>query len=91
MPNVFTAFGCRFYFFSNEGMPREPLHIHVSKDHGACKAKFWIDENGVPSLDSSEGFSSKELKGMTAIITASFDEIKEAWKKHFEEEPTYKQ
>jgi hypothetical protein len=29
MPVVFRDGGLRYYFFSNEGIPREPPHIHV--------------------------------------------------------------
>ncbi|MCP4109321.1 MAG: DUF4160 domain-containing protein [Desulfobacteraceae bacterium] len=32
--------GYRFFFYSNEGNPLEPLHIHVRK--GEAVAKFWI-------------------------------------------------
>jgi len=41
MPTVFRHLGFRFFFHSNEGDPREPVHIHVMKDGG--EAKFWLD------------------------------------------------
>jgi hypothetical protein len=31
MPVVFRIEGFRFHFFSNEGDPREPIHIHVTR------------------------------------------------------------
>jgi len=35
----------RFYFFSNEGDPREAIHIHV---RGACgEAKYWVEPDSV--------------------------------------------
>jgi len=37
---VFLERGFRFFFYSNEGSPREPLHIHVEKDN--LEAKFWL-------------------------------------------------
>ncbi|MFN5128947.1 MAG: DUF4160 domain-containing protein [Sphingomonadaceae bacterium] len=40
MPNVFTWNGNRFHFFANEGNPREPLHVHVSR--AGATAKFWL-------------------------------------------------
>jgi hypothetical protein len=40
MPKVFDWNGFRFHFFSNEGDPREPVHIHVTK--APATAKFWI-------------------------------------------------
>jgi len=40
MPVIFRHKGYRFFFFSNEGFPLEPCHIHVRK--GGAVAKFWI-------------------------------------------------
>jgi len=40
MPVLFRYKGYRFFFYSNEGEPLEPLHIHVRK--GELVAKFWI-------------------------------------------------
>ncbi|MBO4628386.1 MAG: DUF4160 domain-containing protein [Treponema sp.] len=42
MPTVLNKKGYRFFFFSNEGNPLEPCHIHVRKN-GAL-AKFWVSE-----------------------------------------------
>ena len=39
MPVVFRHDGFRFFFFSNEGDPREPVHVHVRKSDG--EAKLW--------------------------------------------------
>jgi len=57
MPVVFRRNGFRFFFYSNEGDPREPVHIHVRK--GEDEAKFWI---GPVSLASSEGFDARTLR-----------------------------
>jgi hypothetical protein len=40
MPVVFRERGFKFFFYSNEGNPREPIHIHVEK--GTVEAKFWL-------------------------------------------------
>lgn len=40
MPVVFRFNGIRFHFFSNEGDPREPLHIHAQR--AECLAKIWL-------------------------------------------------
>lgn len=40
MPVVFRHNGYRFHFYSNEGDPREPRHVHVLKD--GIDAKFWL-------------------------------------------------
>lgn len=41
MPNVFRERGFRFFFYSDEGSPHEPVHIHVVKDN--LEAKFWLN------------------------------------------------
>lgn len=41
MPTVLRWKGYRFFFFSNEGDPSEPLHVHVRKDRSA--AKYWLE------------------------------------------------
>ena len=40
MPKVFSWNGYRFHFYSEEGDPREPVHIHIRK--GRDNAKFWL-------------------------------------------------
>ena len=40
MPTVLREDGYRLLFYSNEGDPREPVHIHVMKD--GAEAKLWL-------------------------------------------------
>jgi Domain of unknown function (DUF4160) len=40
MPVVFRVRGFKVFFYSNEGTPREPVHIHVEKDD--LEVKFWL-------------------------------------------------
>lgn len=54
MPAVFCEKGFTFFFFSNEGNPLEPCHIHVRKDGNL--AKFWVTDK--VSLADSYGFSA---------------------------------
>ena len=39
MPVILRIDGFRFFFYSNEGNPLEPAHIHVMKS--GSEAKFW--------------------------------------------------
>jgi len=41
MPVVFRYQGLTFFFYSNEGDPREPIHIHVRA--GGAIAKVWLE------------------------------------------------
>ncbi len=72
--------GVKYFFFSNEGDPREPVHIHVRKDTNL--AKFWL--NPVVQLADSYGFSAKELNKIAKVIDNRKAEIEEAWNEHFE-------
>jgi Domain of unknown function (DUF4160) len=79
MPVVFRESGHRFFFYSNEGDPREPVHIHVTKDGN--EAKFWLYPD--VTVAYSYGFSGKNLAALAGIISAHGLEIEEAWNDHF--------
>jgi len=53
MPTILRWKGYRFFFFSNEGDPSEPVHVHIRKDSNV--AKFWIEP--VVALAESYGMS----------------------------------
>ncbi|HEU0220602.1 MAG TPA: DUF4160 domain-containing protein [Paracoccaceae bacterium] len=79
MPTVFLYDGFRFFFYSNEGNPREPVHVHVRK--GGAEAKFWV----VPGvrLAVSHGFDARTLGLLTRVVEAQKDVIAGAWHEHF--------
>lgn len=54
MPVVLRYKGYTFFFFSNEGNPREPLHVHVRKS--GASAKFWLETQ--VRVAESYGFNS---------------------------------
>lgn len=64
MPVVFRYEGYRFFFFSNEGNPLEPCHIHIRK--GETIAKFWITPE--IKLAESYGLSSTELRKLHHVV-----------------------
>lgn len=70
----------QIFFYSNEGDPREPLHIHVRK--GEPVAKFWL----VPqvSLAESCSMSSGELRELIDIIEDKRDLIERYWHETFD-------
>ena len=79
MPTVFRREGYRFYFFSNEGDPREPLHVHVRK--GRDEAKFWLQPEVV--VAESFGFNATELNALTRIARAERSRIERVWNEYF--------
>ena len=63
MPIVFRHGGFKFFFYSNEGDPREPVHIHIRKGDG--EAKFWL----MPvSVASSDGFDARTLRDRAKLV-----------------------
>ena len=79
MPKVFEWNGYRFHFYSNEGDPREPPHIHVTK--GRDTAKFWLRPEVVVASD--RGFSPKVLLQLVSAIEEHRDHIEAAWHDYF--------
>lgn len=79
MPVVFRQGGYRFFFFSNEGSPREPVHIHVKK--GEADAKFWLRPDVV--VADSYGFGPAALRELTRIVEDNRAVIERAWNEHF--------
>ena len=79
MPTVFRHAGFRLFFYSNEGDPREPVHIHVMKD--GSEAKFWVGET--TTLVRSAGFDARTLRQLAGVVAENRRVIEEAWHEHF--------
>lgn len=77
-PTIFVYGSYRFFFFSREE-PR--IHVHVACPNG--HAKFWI-EPIVALADFSGKISKKELKEIQSLVEERHDEIRKAWKEHFQ-------
>jgi hypothetical protein len=79
MPTVFLERGFRFFFYSNEGSPREPMHIHVEKDD--IEAKFWLRPE--VTLAYNEGFRARVLRELVEMIEIKREYIERVWNEHF--------
>lgn len=79
MPVLFRHKGYRFFFYSNEGNPLEPLHIHVRR--GEAVAKFWLEPD--VTLAESYGLSSSELRELMDIAEQNKKLIKRYWNELF--------
>lgn len=79
MPVVFRHDGLRYFFFSNEGVPREPRHVHVRG--GSNNAKVWLEPDVV--LEDSYGFSPRELSNILRIVAQHRDVLLRAWDDYF--------
>lgn len=79
MPLVFRWNGYRFHFYSNEGDPLEPVHVHVNKDEN--DAKFWLHPE--VAVAYNYGFKARELRLLAETVEERRAEIEEAWNEHF--------
>jgi hypothetical protein len=79
MPVIFREGGLRYFFFSNEGAPREPPHVHVKG--GGRDAKIWVEPE--VSIAESFGFNSRELGHILRVVTDNRDLILREWHEHF--------
>ncbi len=79
MPVVFRERGFRFFFYSNDGSPREPVHIHVEKDN--LEAKFWLHPE--VRLAYNDGYDARTLREVLGIVAVNRDRIERAWNEFF--------
>jgi hypothetical protein len=79
MPTIFRERGFRFFFYSNEGSPREPVHIHVEKD--TSEAKFWLFPT--VQLAYNDGYDARTLRELSRIVEANRKRIERSWNEHF--------
>ena len=79
MPTVFRQDGFRFFFYSNEGDPREALHIHVMGAGG--EAKFWLQPE--VAMADSAGMDARTLRRLLGMVQDNRAKIERAWHDYF--------
>ncbi len=79
MPVILRYKGYRLFFYSNEGNPPEPLHIHVRK--GEAVAKFGLASE--LKLAESYGMSGPELTELARVVDENREIIERAWNEFF--------
>lgn len=78
MPTVLRIGPFRYFFYS--GDKDEPVHIHIERDDKI--AKVWLEPI---RLDTSGGFSRKEITTVLKDIQDNQQELVEAWHDYFDE------
>ena len=92
MPQIFRIGTYIIHFWSNEGIPLEPIHVHISKGKpSAYSTKVWIYKNGECVVDENDKtkIPSFQLKYILQLIEKNKDDIEEMWIERFGE-ITYK-
>ena len=78
MPTLFTIFGLRFYFYSEEHLP---IHVHVRNSDG--RAKIQVDPEVV--LIENKGIKPNDLKKALTLTHLYKEQITEFWYEFFME------
>ncbi|SEO51273.1 protein of unknown function [Duganella sp. CF517] len=81
MPAILRYKGYKFFFFSNEGLPREPVHVHVQGQGGL--AKIWIEPE-VTAAHSS-GIPAKTMRELVRFVAEHRDYFIDMWKEYFDD------
>jgi Domain of unknown function (DUF4160) len=79
MPVVLRIRGYRLFFYSNEGNPREPPHVHA--EAGDREAKFWLRPE--VRVAYNDGFNSKTLRELLRLVEVNRERIETAWRNFF--------
>ena len=85
MPQVFKVGGFIVYFWVNEGVPLDPIHVHVAEgvpfENGT---KIWLTKAGKTLLCHNKSqVPENKLKTICELIESRFFEISSKWQERF--------
>lgn len=85
MPQIFKIGSYIVYFWSNEGKPEEPIHVHISENTPRANAtKIWITRSGKTLLCNNRSMiPPRELRKLMRVIEANSSEIIQKWFDYF--------
>ncbi|KMQ75033.1 DUF4160 domain-containing protein [Marinobacter subterrani] len=79
MPVIFRYQGFKFFFYSNEGNPLEPAHVHVRAS--GKEAKFWLCPTA--ALARNDGFDARTIRVLLEVTEQNRQRFEEAWYDYF--------
>lgn len=87
MPQIFRMGEYWIYFWTNEGKPLEPIHIHISKGAPTATAtKVWITSTGKTLLcNNNSHIPSHTLRNIMRMVEARSHDIINLWLKYFDD------
>ena len=87
MPQIFNIGPFWVYFWSNENVPLEPVHVHVAEGAPSANAtKIWITKAGKCLLaNNNSHINPRVLQNILRIIEARNEEVVVKWIAHFSE------
>ena len=87
MPQIFRMGNYWIFFWTNENLQLEPIHVHISEGKPAENAtKVWITGSGKCLLcNNNSRIPDHTLKNIMRTIEARSDEIINKWIEYFGE------
>jgi hypothetical protein len=87
MPQLFRIGSYIIYFWSNEGNPLEPVHIHIAEGRATANAtKIWITSSGKALLcNNNSRIPEKRLRNFMRFIEANSSSVINKWYDQFGE------
>lgn len=87
MPQLLRIGPYIIYFWSNENMPIEPIHVHIKEGRPSADAtKLWITSTGKAIISNNNSqIPDRVLRKIIRIIEGNSEYIKDKWIEHFGE------
>ena len=87
MPQILRIGPYIVYFWSNEGNPLEPVHIHVTEGKAnAYATKIWVTSTGkLIVANNNSKIPERILKRLIRVLEGNTAYIVERWLSHFGE------
>ncbi len=87
MPQVFKIGSYWVYFWANESLPLEPIHVHISAGKPTQNAtKFWITQSGKCLIaNNNSKLDEKTLNYLRRAVEANIQIVIDKWISFFGE------
>ena len=87
VPSLFHISGYSIYFWTNEGRPIEPIHVHVAKGRPTPNAtKIWISKDGKCVLcNNNSNVSDSDLSKIMKSVETNIEFVEAEWQAIFGE------
>lgn len=87
MPQVFRMGEYWIYFWTNENIPLEPVHVHIAKGAPSANAtKVWITGSGKCLLcNNNSRIPTHVLRNIMRLIEARSSDVIKLWLDYFGE------
>ena len=91
MPSLFRLFGYVIFFWSNEGAPLEPVHVHVAKGVPKCQCNKDLDSEagGCIVANNNSKIPARTLSAIVDVLESRSSYIVAQWNDVFGESKFY--